>query len=211
MHNMLKGARSLNPDASDEIMTQLGITVLDLIESDELRRALYLRAKATVPAVEVPVLRSRLGPGLSWSDELSQFERVSIPCLAVAHVKQPVVARLSDDRAMAPSIGTGDLVLLDSSEAARRSSDPEALFAVESERGVLIRWIRRGRRGLYLLSAEDRDEPRRWQLLSNSPGSAVLRARAIPVPSLFPQETVYDPFSPPRDTPLEPAPPSDAN
>lgn len=207
MHNMLKGVRILNLDASDQILAKLGLSVLDLVDGDELRRALYLRAKSAIPTTEVPVLRERLGPHQPWPEEISPFERVSVPCLAVAHLADPVVARLGEDPAMAPFLNAGDLVLLDTSEAALRCVDPEALFAIAQQGRVAVRWVRHGRSRTYLLSRESRDYPHRWEILEG----AAIRARVIPVRSLFPQESVCDPFLPPRDRPREPAPQSIAS
>jgi AraC-like DNA-binding protein len=211
MHNMLKGVRILNPEASDQILAKLGLSALDLLDSDELRRALYLRAKDATPATEVPVLLGRLGPGLPWPGELSPFERVSVPCLAVAHATDPIVARLGEDPAMVPFLNAGDLALLDTSEAARRCGDPEALFAVTRKGEVAVRWVRRGQSRTYLLSRETRDHPHRWEVLNGREAERELRARVIPVRSLFPQESVYDPFLPPRDRPREPVPRSVAS
>lgn len=200
LHNMLKGVRSLNPGMADQLMVKLGLSVLDLVESDELRRVLYCRARDGEPAVEVPVLRDRLGPGLRWPDRSSPFELVRVPVRVTAHVPHPLVVRLADDPAMAPYLRPGELILLDDSTEGLATRDPDALFAVEHEGATLIRWLRRGRDCLYLVTLAFRDQPRDWKRVTN----AAVRARAIPLRSTQKPEFVYDPLLP-RDIPRGPA------
>src|ERR1039457_3381971 len=99
MHNILKGVRSLNSGIGDQLIAKLGITVVDLLESDELRRALYVRARDSEHSLEITVLKDRLGPGLPWPEQLSQFERVKVPVRSLSCIQRPVVARLSEDPA----------------------------------------------------------------------------------------------------------------
>jgi hypothetical protein len=186
-------------------MAKLGLTLWDLVEGDELRRALFLRLKNSEPSLEVPVLNGRLGPGLPWPSEISPFERVNVPFAALSRVPEPVVARLNDDMAMTPVLRAGDLVLLDCSAAGCASSDPDALFVIERRGEVAIRWVRRGERGLYLISAACRDQPRAWEPANETPPDSPVRARAIPLRSVYPREIIYDPFLPPRDTHRPPA------
>jgi hypothetical protein len=116
MHNLLKGIRGLNTATSDQLLTRLGINITDLLKADELRRALYLRVMEEQTAVEIPVLKTRLGPGLPFTGEPSEFERVRVPLSYVAAAGNPVVARLSDDAGMDPVLASGDLVMLDVSD-----------------------------------------------------------------------------------------------
>ena len=115
MHNLLKGIRGLNTATSDQLLARLGIHVTDLLQADELRRALYLRVMEDETAVEIPVSKTRLGPGLPWSGDPSEFERVRVPLSYVAAARNPLVARLGDDPGMTPVLAAGDLVLLDGS------------------------------------------------------------------------------------------------
>ena len=210
MHNLLKGIRGLNADTSDLLLMRLGINMTDLLRADELRRALYVRVLEDETAVEIPVAKTRLGPGLPWTGEPSDFERVRVPLSYVAVAGNPLVARLGDDPSMAPVLAAGDLVLLDSSEGRLALTDPEALFAVEREKSLVIRWVRRGRARCYIAAAEDRDEPHRWETVTRPP-QTFLRARAIPLRWMHRQEVLYDPLLPPRDTPRELVPRSSSN
>jgi transcriptional regulator with XRE-family HTH domain len=201
LHNILKGVRALNPETGDQLLETVGLTITDLLDSDELRRALFLVGKNAEPAVEVPVLHCRIGPGLPWTDQPSPFERVRVPYLRVSRMQNPVVARLGEDPAMAPLLAAGDLVLLDSSEVARGSDEPDALFAVESRGSVGIRWVRRGRGRIYLIAVATLDFPLQWETSEHH----AVRARAVPLRSMYPTELVYDPLLPPRDTLPAPA------
>lgn len=201
LHNILKGVRALNVETGDLLMENLGIAATDLLNADELRRALFLVAKNAEPSVEVPVLHARVGPGLAWDARPSPFERVDLPYVRISRVEEPVVARLGHDPSMTPLLAAGDLVLLDRSAEARRPDDADALFLVERREATLIRWIRRGRGRLYLLNAVSRQTPHLWETCGHD---AVL-ARATPLRAMYPAELVYDPLLPPRDTPPAPA------
>ena len=204
LHNLLKGIRSLNARTSDQLLAKLGLSVPDLLENDELRRAVFTRAREAELSMEVPVLYQRLGPGLPWPDQLSAFERIRIPLRIVGRMRQAVVARLSEDPDMADVLSAGDLMLLDSSRQGVVCEDPDALFAVESDRRIAIRWIRHGRACLYLIRAAYRDRPRDWEL---APRDLVIRAHTIPLRSIHDPELVYDPLLP-RDIPRAPVRPS---
>jgi hypothetical protein len=199
LHNMLKGVRSLNPGMGDQLLVNLGLCALDLFETDELRRALFIRACDSEPCVEVPVLRDRLGPGLQWPNRSSPFELVKVPLRVTASIPHPYVVRLAHDPGMAPYLCAGELMLLDNSRQGLASEDPDALFAIECGTSVAIRWIRRGRRRLYLVPQSCRDRPWEWERVVN----AVVHARAIPLRSIQKPELVYDPLQP-RDKPRGP-------
>ena len=47
VHNVLKGARKLKPELADHIISRLDMSVLDLLESSELRDQLFLRHDAS--------------------------------------------------------------------------------------------------------------------------------------------------------------------
>lgn len=225
VHNLLKGVRSLTPQFADQLMNGLGLGILDLMEPDELRGGLFQRSKEQEITLEVPVLRDRLGPGLPWPTEPSRFESIHVPlrfCGIPETRADPgypasrppgarhwgnhlLVARLADDPRMAPILDPGDLVLLDSSRGALECDDPHALFATIWNGEGRIRWVRRGRGVVYLMTVKDRDEPQRWQTVRENAAIPVVVARAISLRSLYPTELVYDPLLPPRDRPRAPA------
>ncbi len=210
LHNLLKGVRAFNARSSDRLLAGLAMSALDLLETDELRRTLLMRARAAELSIEVPVLKDRLGPGLPWPDQPSPFERVPVPIRYLSRLDNPVVARLAHDETLTPLLSTGDLVLLDSSPEGLMCPDPEALFAVILDGQVCLRWVRRGRGSLYLIRASCRNAPHRWER-SAAPWTGLIRARAIPLHWMYEPELLRDPLLPPRDTPRVPARPSAAS
>ena len=163
MHNILKGIRSMNSVVADLVLERLGITVYDLPERDELEEAVARRAAAEEARVDVAVFADRLGPGLPWPSEISVFERFAAPCRLAAGVHRPIVARLSHDSRMAGCLASGNLVLLDAAEGPRRDPDATSLWAIARGGEAIVRWLRRGRSGLYLAAADCLDAPHRWE------------------------------------------------
>jgi transcriptional regulator with XRE-family HTH domain len=53
-HNVLKGARILTPGTADRILRALRISVLDLLEPEELKRARNRRGERGLPLREAP-------------------------------------------------------------------------------------------------------------------------------------------------------------
>src|SRR5512145_3561805 len=64
MHNVLKGARILSPDAADRVLKCLRLSVLDLITVPELHRAGCPQCPKHGDYRGVPILAGWLGPGL---------------------------------------------------------------------------------------------------------------------------------------------------
>ncbi len=206
LHNMLKGARSLTTGMGDQLLTRLGLSVLELVEPDELRRVLFIRAREAELSIEVPVLRDRLGPGLPSCHDSSPYELVRVPARLAACIPHPLVVRLAGDPEMSPYLDAGELVLLDNSQHTPGPGTADTLFAVEREGELVLRWVRQGRARLYLISHTCRDQPRRWEVSDK----AILRAVAIPLRSIHKPELVHDPLLP-RDKPQGPAPLSAAS
>jgi transcriptional regulator with XRE-family HTH domain len=163
IHNILKGIRSMNSDVADLVLERLGITVYDLSEKAELEEAVKRRAAGDEACVNVPVLVGRLGPGLPWPSEISQFEQFAAPCRLAAGAHRPLVARLSQDGRMAGCLASGNLALLDAAEGPRREPDATSLWAIDRDGEAVVRWLRRGRSGLYLATADCIDAPHRWE------------------------------------------------
>lgn len=183
LHNILKGVRGLRAGAADQILKRLGLSALDLFESQELVAHLRRLVSAQTASREIPVLRTRLGPGLRYPEELSPFECLPIACRDLAAVERPVVARLAEDPRMSAMVGGGDLVLLDHRVEALREPEAQALYAVEIGGEGLVRGVRCGARRLYLLAADTWDDPWRWEAIAMPPRGPeeVVRAKAIPV------------------------------
>ena len=184
MHNLLKGIRSINPEIGDTILSKLGLSLLDLVDTAELAEALWRRRTEEEARIDVAVLAQRLGPGLPWPSEISLFEQFSTPCRLLSNIRNPVVARLAADDRMQGEFSAGDLALLDASETLRAKPDAHSLWAVSTKRGGLIRWIRRGRSAIYLVSADCTDKPREWERIPvpDSRITEIVRARITLLP-----------------------------
>lgn len=188
LHNVLKGVRALAPRAGDAILAALRMSVLDLVQTDELIRQLEQRAPPDVALLEIPFLNSRIGPGVPWSEELSRFERFRVPARAVALMPEPVVARMADDRRMRGVLAAGDLFVIDRSITSRLNPDPSCLYVIDRGGEAVLRWVRIGRTDVYLLAADNQYEPHRWEAvpLNGRALTDIIRGRAIRVPALWP-------------------------
>ena len=72
MHNVLKGARTLQVQLADRLMLKLGISILQLLEQDELTQA--LRSRVTARELELPALKK---PVRNQSVAFRRQERVT--------------------------------------------------------------------------------------------------------------------------------------
>ncbi len=188
MHNLLKGVRRLNADMGDHILARLGMSVVDLIEPRELARKLQFSEAPLRAFTDLPVLRGRLGPGHPMPEVASRLERAAVPASELAGVHHPVVAHVASDSSMRPLLSAGEMVVLDTSESARLSFDPDSLFAVEWKNEGAIRWVRYTRRRLYLVTLETRDRPAEWDWVPAGDGGLleIVKARVIRVTALNP-------------------------
>ncbi len=165
MHNVLKGARSMNSEIADIVLERLGISVYDLLEASELSDAAAERALNQEGRIDAPVLVGRLGPGLPWPSEVSLFERFPVSIRIAAGVHNPVVVRVAKDGRMSGLLSPGAVVLLDGAETRRRAPDAASLWAIRRGGEGVIRWVRQGRAGIYLAAADCLDSPGRWEFV----------------------------------------------
>jgi len=110
----------------------------------------------------VPLLKEPLG------EEMPVFRpewvegNTMLPALLVSALQQPVTARLGTDVQNEPFFSTGDLILIDRSPSARLQLMKHALYVVQTEEGVRLRYIRRGGICLYLASEGSIRSPSEW-------------------------------------------------
>lgn len=162
VHNMIKGIRVVTPEMGDQILKCLHWSVLDLLEPEELLGHATRILGDLAPARETPVMAGRLGPGQTWSDVESPFERFAVECYHLANAINPVVARLGEDPHLVPMLEGGDLVLLDRSEDSRRQPLPDELYAIRHGGEALVRGLRRGAERLYLVPPDGQNRPETW-------------------------------------------------
>ena len=83
IHNVLKGARELSPEIADLILRELKISLLDLVEYEELSARV---SSSRVPRRyrEVPLLDGKIGPSLQFPGGVSPVEFYPFPTRADA-------------------------------------------------------------------------------------------------------------------------------
>jgi hypothetical protein len=156
MHNVLKGIRTLSPEAADRLMHALDLTI---------PQVLWAGAGAEVSAIlPVPLLRHRIGPGTTAS--FTAF-RGYIPFVGafVAPLTQPLAAYLGADLALPAECRAGDLVLLDQNPALRAIPAPASCWVVADNAGLRVRYVRRTRGGLAVSGDRDLPDEEGWQTM----------------------------------------------
>ncbi len=161
-HNVLKGVRVLSPEIADRILKVLRLSVLDLLEAEEL--ASRFRAERGEDRYgEVAMLEGRIGPRFPVPTVASAVERY--PCLRehLAQIVEPRFGQLASDARMRPMLDADDLVLLDYSEFRRTHLEAEGLYLVDRQGEGMIRKLRLGVRCLYLVTVEASGCPETWE------------------------------------------------
>lgn len=154
VHNVLKGKRVFSPQAADQILHRLGLSVLDLLRREESARSICSACEWKDRYVEVPVLEGWLGPGLPLPKAPSKVESYPFPRSSVVSLEGPVVARLAPDALMPGLCRANDIALLDQSHRKRLHLEEEAFYVVSRRgEGVIRRLQAKGSDLLLLTSA----------------------------------------------------------
>ena len=179
-HNVLKGARTLSPQVFDLLLKYLHLSLLDLIPVEELEAQLE-RRRPLPPVAQIPFLETPIGPGRPWPSSVDWAKTFPAPVSPVTIPNDLLMANLADDPTMAATLAACDLALLDTSERQCSAVDPEGLYVVERGGEAVIRSIRSGARGYYLVADATLDHPAAWEplQLSTAPDSAAVKARVV--------------------------------
>jgi plasmid maintenance system antidote protein VapI len=137
-HNVLKGARNLSPAIVDSILKFFQISMIDLIQVEDLEANLKKR-KTQESILQLALLESPLGPGRPWPARIDRPERYPLPFEALSVPPGLVMARLAADPAMFRTLGHSDLAILDTSELKRALVSPLGLYAVSRGREAVLR------------------------------------------------------------------------
>jgi transcriptional regulator with XRE-family HTH domain len=186
IHNVLKGARALSPELSDQILQHLRISLLDLIERERIEAHLNFGLSAG-EYVYVPLLRGRIGPGFPWPTETAENDRLPFGAMQVGSIPHPVASRLAEDARMSDAFSDGDIALLDQSARARTEIEPSAYYVVKSGNGGIIRRIQVSGGMLYLIPEDCAHRSSGWQRipLEGRQVTQFLRARAHLVTPIY--------------------------
>jgi DNA-binding transcriptional regulator YdaS (Cro superfamily) len=179
-HNVLKGVRKLSPKISDSILKLFHITLVDLASLDELEANLKKR-RAQQPVAQLAFLEAPIGPGKPWPAEINWLDRYPLPFRAPTAPEGLAMARLAPDRSMDRTLGDADIGMLDTSGRGRSETSPEGLYAIERAGEVVIRYLRPGATGHYLVTDATMNQPEQWEriIVNRVELLAMVRARVL--------------------------------
>jgi plasmid maintenance system antidote protein VapI len=179
VHNVLKGARILSPEIADVILRKLGMSLLDLIDADELETAMARRAARRTFTL-VPLLEGPVGPGHKWPEKTAPGDGVWISVNS-AHAPQNIAAtRLAPDPEMNATGGAGRIALLDLSEHARSTFDPNSYYGISHHNQSYLRKLRTTELALYMLTDGAENAPDTWVRIEARSGvSDVVRGKVL--------------------------------
>ena len=164
VHNVLKGVRNLSPEVFDSILKYFHMSLLDLASTEEVEANLRRRKPLThVP--EAPFLDSPIGPGLQWPAGINWRRSYPLPFPSMVMQTGLVMAELAPDSYMRETLAGWDVALLDTSDRARSEISPFGLYVVSRGGESVLRYIRPGARGFYLLSDTTLEKPAEWERL----------------------------------------------
>jgi len=179
-HNVLKGVRTLSPQVLDLVLKYLHLSLLDLASLEEIQSQLRRRRKRERVA-EVAFLAAPIGPAKPWPASIDWRKTFSIPSPSATVPAELVMAKLADDPAMVATLGPYDIALLDTSEQRRSSISAQGLYVIERSGEAVLRAIRSGGFGYYLVTDADLDQPAAWEPLRLSAAqlSDAVKARVV--------------------------------
>ena len=177
VHNVLKGVRNLSPEVFDLILGYFRLSILDLAEEQDLQSNLKKR-RLIGGVAEVSLMGSPVGPGLPWPSIVNWRKSLPIPVPTPATEFELVMVHLSPDEDMQATLGDFDIALLDTSDEARSDISPEWLYVIARDEDTVLRRLRPGASGYYLLSDRAHDNPIQWERI-NLPASRFVRARVL--------------------------------
>ena len=141
IHNVLKGARGMNPELADSVMERMAIPLLSLLTQEELSG---VAPPSSGDALPVPLLSGRMGGGQPFPRLEKDGPTQPLPAERVAGLANPVLAVLDgEERSMWPAIWPHDVVLLDRSPTERRSPSFDRVYAFSWGGGSFIGRCRR--------------------------------------------------------------------
>lgn len=179
IHNVLKGVRALTPDLGDLLMTNLDISLTELLSVEELGEALLDRQVRRLGSFPVPVLAGRLGPSdpfPSWRN-LSEWVVAKDPELR--DLRRPAFVQLGADPVTPPDWSRRGFGLLDFDEASRMEPVEPGWYALRWRGAGYLRQVRVRARELAVLGQTTWAEPGLPEVIPLTPGSVlqVVRAR----------------------------------
>ena len=181
-HNVLKGARNLSPEIFDSVLKYFHLSMLDLAPIEEVEANLKKRREPARVA-EAPFLDSPIGPGMPWPEGINWRRSYPLPFPTLRGQPGLIMAELANDPYMYETLAGADVALLDTSLRARSDMTPLGLYVVNRGGESVIRYIRSGAQGFYLVTDASLDSPALWEKLeipaSQFPTSIKARVRWV--------------------------------
>jgi transcriptional regulator with XRE-family HTH domain len=162
VHNVLKGVRNLSPEIFDSILKCFNMSLLDLASVQEIEANLKKR-KAREHVAEAAFLDSPIGPGMSWPAGINWRRSYPLPFPAWTAQDGLIMAELANDPYMYETLTASDIALLDTSDQARSDISPLGLYVVSRGGEAVLRHIRPGGQGFYLVTDATLDTPALWE------------------------------------------------
>ena len=172
VHNLLKGIRAPSPESADLLMRALQGGLLALIGPEDIPHNFGAARPGRAPA------RSRSPRPVPWVEGLDDAGML-VPCKMIAEAPDPAAVRLGADSAMDIAGGT---VILDRSETSCHATDPASTYLVVVAGVGLLRYVRMGRRSVYLATKADLNRPAEWQAIAEPRCPDLVRGRVIGLP-----------------------------
>jgi hypothetical protein len=171
--------RILSPEIGDLILRKLNLSLIDLIDPENVARPLALNDTIAGRYAMIEVLNGLLGPGHPWPTEVSSSERFPISYSKLAGIVHPVVVRTANDEQMEPLFAANDVALLDQSTAARTRIHADSLYVLKRGESGIIRRLRLVANSLYIVTECSLYRPAEWERISvlNLDISHIVRAR----------------------------------
>lgn len=177
-HNVLKGVRTLSPEVFDLVLKYLHLSLLDLASLEEIEAQLE-RRRTRERVAEIPFLAAPIGPGHPWPTGLNWRKTFPAPFPSLTAPAELAMAKLTADPQITGTFSSYDIALLDTAEPGRYA--PQGLYVVERNGEAVMRYIRSGAQGHYLIADADLNNPKAWEFIRLSPleFDALVKARVV--------------------------------
>jgi len=151
MHNILKGVRALTSDIGDLLIAALGVSLLELAETEELGQALEARGGGQGTGRQVRLVQGQLSPFERFPDPGPADDWVRVPDVLVAAVRRPAIMAYVADIEVEHLFGGVANIILEMDEAARLAVRPECWYAIRWGGAGYVRRLRRNPGALVVL------------------------------------------------------------
>lgn len=177
VNKVLKGTRNLSPENTDLILNSLHCSVLDLYTEGEIALSLSRRPLRRPAAIETAVTNCA-GPGLAWNAAPPCGVSCAVPCSLFAKGRTLKVAYLGPDPEMSLGANGACYGALDTASTCHAFA-ADGIYAVDRLHDTVLRYVRRGRQCLYLVTDRNRDLPVAWEVIRTEDRYGPIRGKLV--------------------------------